>query len=146
MLRWTDVPRGYSESDAREWLRLIETERERARGVYLAVVEANGGALLGTCDVRMLGDGVGELGFFLGRHARGRGAMTRAVRLISRWSVEQLGVARVQILFHPDNVASHRVAERAGFTREGLLRGYRLKGGRREDRVVFSLLAGELDP
>ena len=41
---------------------------------------------------------------------------------------------------NPANAGSQRVAEHAGFTREGLLRSYRYRHGVREDLVVFSLL------
>jgi ribosomal-protein-alanine N-acetyltransferase len=146
VVRWTDVPGEYPEEEARSWFRRTEAERAAGRGVYLAVVDAQGGELLGACDVRVLDydPGVGELGFFLGSHARGRGIMTRAVGLISRWTFEALGVARVQLLAHPDNEPSIRVAERAGFAREGLLRLYRVKGGGREDRIVFAILPEDL--
>jgi RimJ/RimL family protein N-acetyltransferase len=43
-----------------------------------------------------------------------------------------------------ENDASQRVAERAGFTREGVLRSYREQKGRRYDHAVFSLLRSEL--
>ena len=140
VVRWTDVPPDYSEADGRDWLAHVESEHTRGRGVYLAVEE--GGVLAGACDIRVLASdpAVGELGFWLGPAARGRGVMTRAVRLISRWAFEELGLARVQLLAHPDNHASIQVAERAGFVREGILRSYREKGGRREDRLIFSLL------
>ena len=45
---------------------------------------------------------------------------------------------------HPDNEASQRLAERAGFTREGTLRRYRRRHGVREDLVMFSMLAEDL--
>ena len=76
----------------------------------------------------------------LGAHARGRGFAARAIRLLVQWGFTELGLARVTLLTHPDNHAAIAVAERAGFTREGLLRAYREKHGTREDRVVFSLL------
>ena len=41
------------------------------------------------------------------------------------------------------NVASERVAERAGFTREGIVRSMPVPDGRRVDKTLFSLLAGE---
>jgi RimJ/RimL family protein N-acetyltransferase len=44
----------------------------------------------------------------------------------------------------PDNGGSQRVAERCGFTREGVLRSHIAFKGRRRDTVVFSLLPGEL--
>jgi RimJ/RimL family protein N-acetyltransferase len=83
------------------------------------------------------------VGCWLAPHARGRGIATRAVRLLARWAFDDLGIARLQITCGPDNLASQRVAERAGFTREGVLRShYPFKGGRR-DTVVFSLLPGD---
>jgi RimJ/RimL family protein N-acetyltransferase len=83
------------------------------------------------------------VGYWLAPHARGRGIATRAVRLLARWALDDLGLARLQITCGPDNLASQRVAERAGFTREGVLRShYPFKGSRR-DTVVFSLLPGD---
>jgi RimJ/RimL family protein N-acetyltransferase len=146
VVRWTEVPPGYTEEDARAWLARMEDERKRGRWVFLAVASADGGEPLGACDLRVLDQdrGVGEIGFWLAAHARGHGIMSRAVRLIARWAFHELGVARVQLLAHPDNEPSIRVAERAGFVREGLLRAYRVAGDAREDRVMFSLLPEEL--
>jgi RimJ/RimL family protein N-acetyltransferase len=76
--------------------------------------------------------------------ARGRGFGTRALQLLSRWAIEGLGLERVELLANPANAASQRVAARAGFTREGLLRGYRTRHGVREDLVMFSLLPEDL--
>jgi RimJ/RimL family protein N-acetyltransferase len=52
---------------------------------------------------------------------RGRGGATRAVRLLSAWAFE-IGVRRLVAGTAPDNVASQRVLERAGFTREAIER------------------------
>lgn len=41
----------------------------------------------------------------------------------------------------PDNIASHRTLEAAGFQREGVLRDFLALGDRRADAVVFSRLA-----
>ena len=48
------------------------------------------------------------------------------------------------MLANPANEASQRVAERGGFTREGLMRRYRTRHGVREDLVMFSLLPEDL--
>ena len=68
----------------------------------------------------------------------------RALRLLSVWAVQALGAQRVQVVAHPLNEASQRVALRAGFTREGLLRNYELRKGSWEDRVVFSLVPTDI--
>ena len=43
-----------------------------------------------------------------------------------------------------ENLGSNRVAERAGFTREGVLRQYRENKGIWRDHYMWSLLRGEL--
>ena len=53
-----------------------------------------------------------------------------------------LGIQRVAAYVNVGNVASERVAERAGFTREGVVRSMPVPDGRRVDKTLFSLLPG----
>jgi RimJ/RimL family protein N-acetyltransferase len=76
--------------------------------------------------------------------ARNRGVGTRAVRLLSRWAIEELALERIELFANPENEASLRLALSAGYTREGTLRLYRKRRGVREDLVMHSLLAGDL--
>ena len=67
------------------------------------------------------------------------------MQLIARWAFNELGVQRLELTTAPENVASQRVAERAGFTREGVLRGLvATKSNGRRDSVMFSLLPADL--
>lgn len=72
--------------------------------------------------------------------ARGRGLASRAVSLLSGWALSDAGIARVEALVEPDNTASQRVLERAGFTREGQLGSYLAVQGGRADAVIYSRL------
>ncbi len=83
------------------------------------------------------------VGYWLQREARGMGFATRAVKLVSAWAFRDLGLARLAILTEPSNRPSQRVAELAGFQREGVLRSYTDVGGRRVDYVSYSLLPGD---
>jgi RimJ/RimL family protein N-acetyltransferase len=76
---------------------------------------------------------------------RGRGFATRAAQLLSLWAFAETSIARLIAGALPTNVGSHRVLEKAGFTREGYLRS-RLPGpdGRRSDDVQFALVAEDL--
>jgi RimJ/RimL family protein N-acetyltransferase len=86
-----------------------------------------------------------SVGYWVAPHARRRGVATHAVLLLARWAFGELGIERLEITCGPDNAASQKVAERAGFTREAVLRSHiPFKGGRR-DTVVFSLLPDELE-
>jgi RimJ/RimL family protein N-acetyltransferase len=85
-----------------------------------------------------------EIGYWVAREARGRGVASGAVVLLGAWLFESLQLARLQIHTETENLASQRVAERAGFTREGVLRSYELIKGRPIDVVMFSALPGDL--
>jgi ribosomal-protein-serine acetyltransferase len=144
--RWMGLPRQYRESDARAYL------MSRYDGVHagirapFAIVATGGGELLGSIALAHFGweDRRGEVGYWLGGAARGQGHATRAVRLICAWGFEALGLERIELQAAVDNPASQRVAERAGFTREALLRSrWATFGGERHDMVCFGLLAGD---
>ena len=66
---------------------------------------------------------------------------SRALRLLSDWALGQAGLGRVQVLAAVGNEPSQRTALRAGFEREGVLRGYLGYRGRREDVVIFGRVA-----
>ena len=137
--RWTRIPFPYSEADARAF---ILSTNERA----FAITDRRSGELLGGIGLRLATDRIGEVGYWVKRDARGRGVATRALRLVSRWALEGEALARLQLTAEPENVASLRVAGKAGFTREGLLRRYLDIGGERRDAFMFSLLPEELPP
>ncbi|HXV33512.1 MAG TPA: GNAT family protein [Gaiellaceae bacterium] len=136
--RWTSIPFPYTEELAREF---IATTEESA----FAVLDPASGELLGGIGVRMRSARKAEVGYWIKASARGRGIATRALVLVARFAFAELGAARVQLTAEPDNVASQRVAEKAGFTREGVLRSFLELKGRRRDAVMFSLLPGELE-
>ncbi|MEJ3741865.1 GNAT family protein [Actinomycetes bacterium KLBMP 9797] len=76
---------------------------------------------------------------------RGRGFPTRAVRLLAAWAFAEAGIGRLMAGVAPGNVASARVLEKAGFRREGWLRGRRPGlSGTRVDDVAYGLLAEDL--
>ncbi|WBB72695.1 GNAT family N-acetyltransferase [Micromonospora sp. WMMD1128] len=113
----------------------------------LAILDAVTGTFVGGCALGYdePAGGQATLGFSLLPETRGRGLATRAVRLVAGWAFG-VGVARLWAGTRLENVASQRVLERAGFRREGLLRG-RMPGpaGTRTDAVVFGRLASDPD-
>jgi ribosomal-protein-alanine N-acetyltransferase len=146
IVRWTRVPSPYTERDGLDFLALGEAERERGEGINLAILDAGGVELLGSISLRIASwaDLRGQLGYLTGAHARGRGVMPRAVRLVTEWGFRTLSLERIEILVHPDNAASQRAAEKSGFQPEGVLRSYTRVKDERFDMVCFSMLPGEL--
>jgi RimJ/RimL family protein N-acetyltransferase len=64
------------------------------------------------------------------------------VPLICRWGFAQLGIERIQLLAATGNLASQRVAERTGFSREVVLRAFLASREGWRDMVMFARLAG----
>jgi RimJ/RimL family protein N-acetyltransferase len=142
--RWTRVPDGYTEEDGREFLLLAEEWWAEGSAATFAVTDAPTADLVGSIGLHGISDAKAEVGYWVAPWARGRGVATGALRLVAAWGLRELGLARIELLADVGNVASQRVAEKAGFQREGVLRSYRELKGSRPDYVVFSLLREDL--
>jgi RimJ/RimL family protein N-acetyltransferase len=140
--RWTRVPDHYGERDAREWAGEAARQHEAGEGLHLLIVDASDDRLLGSIGIHRIVEEERrcDIGYWLAREARGRGVMTRAVRLLSAWAFGELLVDRIEIIVDPRNAASRAVAERAGFRFEGVLRSYVVINDRRRDMAMYSLL------
>ena len=121
-------------------------EQRRLAGTDLHLAVTDGENLLGGCSIYDLNQdrASAAIGYWLAPEARGRGVAARTVRLLAGWAFGHLGVQRLELTCGPDNLASQRVAERCGFTREGVLRSHLPFRGGRRDTMIFSLLPGEL--
>jgi RimJ/RimL family protein N-acetyltransferase len=122
--RWTMVPSPYGRADAEAFIASSAREAAAGAAANLVAVDAADGRLLGSFSVMEIErePAYGEIGYWVTADARGRGVATRGVRRLVRWAREELGLARLEILAHRDNVPSRRVAEKAGFHDTGELR------------------------
>ena len=64
--------------------------------------------------------------------------MTAAAKFITAWAFQELKLHRIYAEPYSTNTASHRVLEKAGFTREGVLRSNAFKDGRILDQYLYS--------
>jgi RimJ/RimL family protein N-acetyltransferase len=143
--RFTRIPSPYSRGDARAFVSDAAVHWQDGTAQNFLIDDLASGALLGGIGIhRSQHPGVREIGYWVAADARRRGVATRAVGLLSRWAIPELGLRRLELLTHVDNVVSQGVAERAGFTREGVLRSYATLGCGLADVVMFSLLPEDL--
>ncbi len=143
-VRFTRLPEPMPEDFVQSWLARYEQGRRDGTAFGWAAV-AEDGTFLGLAlaphvdaEAREV-----ELGYIVAREARGRGVATGMVRRLTAWAFEELGALRVCLLIDVDNAASQRVAERCGYTREGVLRSVHLKPGQRTDQAVWSMLPSD---
>ena len=139
--RWLPLPVPYTEQDARSWaLGVVPSEWADGKVASAAVVDAVTDELLGAVALTPGRDRTGEVGYWTAPWARGRGVAVRATRLHTAWAVDALGLARVELLADVRNTASQRVADKAGFVREGVARAVRAepRGTARVDMQVWA--------
>jgi RimJ/RimL family protein N-acetyltransferase len=143
--RWLAfVPQPYTEEDARFYIKdCLASGEDR---LPFAITDTATAEVIGSIEMRVNRMLTGHIGYWLAPEVRGRGLTAEALLALSRWGFEELRLGRVELVTDPDNMASQRVAEKAGFTREGILRAILVdRDGSRRDGVMFSLLPDELD-
>ncbi|MEU6218165.1 GNAT family N-acetyltransferase [Streptomyces sp. NPDC047022] len=141
----TTVPSPYSES---EGVAFIERQWGRATGRtgYPFVIVNADGLPVGNVGLWLKDSGQGRasLGYWVVKSARGQGIASAASSAVAHWALNTLRIPRLELYVEPWNAASVRTAERVGFHREGLLRGWQQVGTERRDMFMYSLLRGEL--
>jgi RimJ/RimL family protein N-acetyltransferase len=85
-----------------------------------------------------------EVAYYVFPEARGQGVAPEAVRLLSERAFAERGAERLWLEVDPENTSSLRVAEKAGYFREGVLRSHCISQGVRHDCVIYSLLPSDL--
>jgi RimJ/RimL family protein N-acetyltransferase len=142
--RWMPWSQDFTADKALDWC-TRHAFRDMSRETNFAIVPRRTNVFAGAIGISRADweSGVAETGYWIGPADRGHGYVTEAVRAVAAYAFK-LGLHRLELLAATGNHASQRVAERAGFTREGVLRKARPVPGGRADMVLFSLLEEEL--
>jgi RimJ/RimL family protein N-acetyltransferase len=145
IVRWIRVSAGYGMQDAHAYLATREESARAGLAAHFAIAAAASGPPIGSISLLRFAwpHRRAEVGYWLGAAARGHGHATRAVAIICHWGFRALGLERIDLLASTGNPASQGVAQRAGFTREAVLRSYLNGADGRQDMVCFGLLAGD---
>jgi RimJ/RimL family protein N-acetyltransferase len=145
VIRFTRVPARRSGGFAATWIdTYVDAWRDGTRAGF-AILEEETDAFLGMVALVQLDLALreGELGYIVAPAARGRGVAGRAIGLLAGWAFRDLRLSRVEAWIDVANERSKRVAERAGFTFEGIRRSVPFKDGQRADMAIYSLLPDE---
>lgn len=143
-------PDAYQEAPTRQQIRANLEHAGRAwldgslLPLSIAVKAPGGWQLVGWANLEIDAQaGWAEVGYWLDADFEGRGLVTRAVSAMLDHAFGPLGLHRVGLRAVADNERSRKVADRLGFTQEGVLREYAAFADERRDLVLYSLLAGE---
>jgi len=133
-------PHPYTIADARHFLHSVAGARPTTMFAMIVEGQAVGGiGFFPGADVERFS---AEVGYWLAEPYWGRGITVEAVRLLSAYAFEVCNLLRLFALPFADNARSIRVLEKAGYTREGLLRSSSVKYGKVRDQALYALVNG----
>jgi len=162
LLQAISANRAHLQATAPDYLVSIETAEEgelivrnshadwlKREVMNFACIERDKNAFVGEVQLQLMDDEVPvyEVGYWLQEQFQGRGLAVEGVRLASNFAFRQLEAEKLVIACDADNLGSAKVAERAGFTQEGILRRQACnRAGIVVDRVYFGMIRSEWQP
>jgi RimJ/RimL family protein N-acetyltransferase len=142
--RWTTVPDPYGPANARHFVH-GRAPSAWAGGIGAVWVLADAeDRYCGSMELRLYewDPSIGNVGYLVAPWARGRGYATAGLRAMSRWGFDVLRLRRIEWWAAVGNDASRRVAEKAGYALEGIVRG-RYRRGAPYDAWTGALVVGD---
>jgi RimJ/RimL family protein N-acetyltransferase len=121
--RWTAMPSPYTENHALTWINSHAELWEGGLGAPFAITLGHGGQFAGNVSLARVdwNQRVGFAGYWVASFARNRGVASHGLVLLCSWAFDSLGLARMVLHTMIGNVASERVATKAGFAHTRLL-------------------------
>ena len=119
-----------------------KTEGDREFGIF----DAASGEVLGCVGINQINrvNLFANMGYWVRASRERHGIASTAARLASDFAFVELGLARIEIVALPDNVASRRVAEKIGARFECIARSLLKFRDESRDAAMYSLLKGDL--
>jgi len=145
--RWMALPSPYTEADAKMWCTWMAAERRSlGDGDHYGIVQREDDRLVGLLWTKRTDWGTRstEISYAVAPDARGFGYTAEAADALAVDLLLEHGFQRVEVRVAAGNVASRRVAEKAGFVYEGLLRNAGVVESGRVDLSVWSLVPADL--
>jgi [ribosomal protein S5]-alanine N-acetyltransferase len=135
------IPHPYPEGAAAEWIESHQQSFEEDKIQHFAIDA--GGELVGAIGLIFKGEGVAEIGYWIGVPYWGRGYATEAAQAVVRHGFETCGLQRIFAGHFVRNAQSGRVLQKAGMRYEGTLRRHQPKWGELLDIAFYGVLREE---
>ncbi|WP_435742566.1 GNAT family N-acetyltransferase [Microbacterium sp. PMB16] len=135
----TTVPQTAGEVEALAFIRRQHDRLPSGAGYAFAVADLEDRAV-GHIGLFAAGDARASVGYWIAASQRRRGYAADALIALTSWAIRREHLDRLELYVEPSNQGSCRVAERAGFEREGLLRAWKRVGGRPRDMYMYARL------
>jgi len=145
--RWLPFPLDFGQIDGLAWCtEMAQERRDHGAGDHYGIIRREDDRLVGCLWTKRTdwGAKITEISYAIAGEARGFGVAPEAVDALAIALILEHGFQRIELRVAPGNTASRRVAEKAGFTYEGLLRNAGYVHSGRVDLEVWSFVAADL--
>ncbi len=133
-----DIPTSIDNAvhELRYWSSLFTHQRS----IYWAIADKKTNTIIGTCGFNNWSQlhRRGEISYDLARNYWNKGIMTKVIKEMIKFSINNMGMERIQATVTLQNKASTRVLEKLGFKREGLLKHYAYLHGKGKDFYMYA--------
>lgn len=147
MFRHIGVSRDMDQSQKRLQASIEQIDREQRALYFFCIEDRSMCTFIGEIGYSVtkttpLGKCAG-IGYFIDDKYWGNGYTTEALREVLRFAFEEDDVCRFEAGCLEENLASERVLQKCGFTKEAELKEYQWHDGKFKDRLLFRLLRSE---
>lgn len=133
--------------DTRAFLREAEQQAQKSprRSFDFAVIDTESHALIGGAALTLTDaqHHRGELGYVIHPDFWSKGLATEATHDLLRFGFDHLHLRRISATCHPENHASSKVLQKAGFSYEGRMRDHLVVHGAWRDSLLYAAVAGD---
>ncbi len=138
----------YAIEDAADWIAFTQSAWSSGTEFPLGIIEASSGEIVGGTGISQINQlhRIGNIGYWVSKPHTGRGVARFAAKQAAILGFRELGFSRLEIVALTNNVASQRVAEAIGATRECVARNRLQFQGGSHDAVVYSLTPKDAEP
>lgn len=132
------------ETEAAHWIDQWKVLWQNETDADWAITDVTSGEVLGRMGLRQLhlGEGRGEVAYWVLPAARRRGVASSALEALTRWAFDEIGLHRLDLLHSVHNEGSCRVATKSGFELDGVLRDFLLHHDGWHDYHIHGRLSG----
>lgn len=136
----------YALEDAVAWISYSQGAWLKRSEFPLGIFDAASGQVIGGTGISQINkpSRMGNIGYWVGTPHVGRGVARFAAKQAARLGFTQLGLTRLEIVVLTHNIASQKVAQALGATREGVARNRLYFQDAPHDAVVYSLIPSDV--
>lgn len=140
--QYTFIPHPYTLQDAIDFIEMCIEDRKSMSSLHFGIEHKKTKEIIGMIGLNSINNTHlrGEMGYWVAKPFWGNGIMFEAINLLTDFCFQKMQLERIYAHVQPENIASWKVLEKAGYEREGLLKKFLCINGTMRDHYIYAKL------